>query len=121
MREETGAWFVKAEDDYGTAQDCLASRRFSASAFYSQQAAEKSLKALQIERLGRFDRVHDLLILARSLSAPKDIVKWCAKLTPYYVIARYPDVEERITGETVKELLKQSEGVVEWVRQSLKQ
>lgn len=111
----------RAEEDLGTAEDCIKIKRFHAVAFYSQQAAEKALKALQIEKLSRFDRVHDLLTLAASIKAPTEIVNCCLKLNPYYTITRYPDVEETIKEEAAKGLPKISRRVVEWAKQTLKQ
>ncbi len=120
LKPEVDGWLKKAEEDYGTSEDCFKSERFSASAFFSQQAAEKSLKALQIERLGRFDKVHDLLTLASSVNAPDDVVRSCVRLTPYYVITRYPDVEGPITKEIAQSLLEESKKVTNWVKQVLK-
>lgn len=95
-------------------------RRFHASAFYSQQAAEKALKAMQIQMLSRFDRVHDLLTLADSVKTPEEILNCCLRLNPYYTITRYPDVGEPIAEKTAKEVVDKSRRVVEWVKQSLK-
>ena len=119
MRREAKGWLYKAQEDYSTAQDCLESKHFDASAFHSQQAAEKSLKALQIHLQGKFDKIHDLVSLAKSVDAPNDIVTCCLRLAPYYVVTRYPDVGEPITKATVKELLDYSMKVIRWVTQSL--
>lgn len=121
MKEETRNWLKKAEEDLGTAEDCLKIKRFHASAFFSQQAAEKALKALQIEKLGRFDKVHDLLTLADSVKATKGVVDCCIKLNPYYTITRYPDVEKSVKEQLVKGLPSTSKRVVEWAKQILKQ
>ncbi|MEM1950300.1 MAG: HEPN domain-containing protein [Candidatus Caldarchaeum sp.] len=44
--EEGLRWFEQAEADLKTARDCLEDGNFYATAFFSQQAAEKSLKGL---------------------------------------------------------------------------
>ena len=119
MRKEAKSWLDKAQEDLSTAQDCLTSKHFGASAFHSQQAAEKSLKALQIQLQGRFDKIHDLVSLAKGLDAPNEIVNCCLRLAPYYVVTRYPDVGEPITRQTVKELLDDSTKVIRWVTQRL--
>lgn len=36
MKPEAERWLKKAEEDYGTSEDCFKSGRFSASAFFSQ-------------------------------------------------------------------------------------
>jgi HEPN domain-containing protein len=68
MRKEAKSWLDKAEEDFSTAQDCLTAKHFDASAFHAQQAAEKSLKALQIQMHGRFDRYMILYPLPRPLA-----------------------------------------------------
>jgi HEPN domain-containing protein len=111
IKEEAKNWLKESEEDLGTAD---------ASAFYSQQASEKALKALQIQKLGKFDKVHDLLTLADSVEASDDIIACCVKLNPYYTTTRYPDIGEAVSEDTAKELLKNSKKVVEWVKQALK-
>lgn len=120
MKEEAENWLNKADEDLATAEDCVRIKRFHASAFYSQQAAEKALKAMQIQLLDRFDRVHDLLMLANSVKAPKEVTNYCTMLTPYYTITRYPDVGDPITPKTAQELVGKSKGIVEWVKRTLK-
>ncbi len=68
---------------------------------------------------GKFDRIHDLASLAKTVDAPNDIINYCIKLAPYYVVTRYPDVGEPITREAVKELLDASKKVIRWVTQKL--
>ncbi|MDE1763708.1 MAG: HEPN domain-containing protein [Patescibacteria group bacterium] len=109
----------KAEEDFNTARDCLASKHLDASAFHAQQAAEKSLKALQIQLHGRFDKIHDLVSLAKTDDAPNEIINCCLRLAPYYVVTRYPDVGEPITREIVKELLDDSMKVIKWATRRL--
>lgn len=108
IKEESKNWLKESEDDLGTAKDCIKVRRFKASVFYSQQASKKALKALQIQKLGKFDKVHDLLTLADSVEASNDIIACCIKLNPYYITARYPDVGEIVSEDTAKELLENS-------------
>jgi HEPN domain-containing protein len=63
IKKEAKNWLKESEEDLGTTEDCIKVKRFKASAFYSQQASEKALKALQIQKLGKFYKVHDLLII----------------------------------------------------------
>ena len=118
MREESLKWLRQAEEDLKTAEACANAERFDASAFYSQQATEKALKAIQIQRLGRFGKIHDLLTLADSVEAPDEITECCVKLNSYYTITRYPDIGEPIAEETVKDLLGKAGKVVEWAKQT---
>lgn len=120
MIKETKNWLKKADEDLETARYNLEGNRPAVAVFFSQQAAEKALKALQIQMQGKFDRIHDLLTLADSVKAPNEIMNCCIKLTPYYTITRYPDVGEPISEGTAKELLDKSKKVVKWVKQVLR-
>ena len=119
MREEAKEWIGMAEDNLSTAKLLYENEKFMDTAFYCQQVAEKSLKALQIDKLERFDRTHDIAKLASTVSAPKKLVEKWANLTEYYIDARYPrtkPVEEADAGE----LLEKCEEVLEWVRSNLR-
>ena len=91
MKEETREWLEKAEEDFDIAKYNLEGGKYPAVAFYSQQSIEKMLKALQIEKLGKFDRTHDLVLLAKSVDAPAEIIEICEKINPFYVITCYPN------------------------------
>lgn len=121
MREEAKNWWEQAQSDLHTSEVNLKEGIYYASAFFSQQAAEKALKAVQIEKLGKFFKVHDLLTLAESVNAPKNIVMRCLRINPYYTITRYPDVGNNTDKEAAQELLNGAREVLEWAKQTLKQ
>lgn len=121
MKKEAKEWMKKSREDMGTASYTLKGRKLNAAVFFAQQAAEKSLKALQIEKLGRFDRIHDLLALAKTVNAPENIIGCCTAINPFYTITRYPDSEERLSKKEAASLVKKAKEVVEWAEQSLKQ
>ena len=118
MKEETKNWLKKAEEDLGTAEDCLKSKRFSASAFFCQQAIEKALKALEIERLGKFDKTHDLYFLGKKLNLPKELVDICEEISEYYVETRYPDTYAVFEETKVSGALKKTRKVIEWTKKN---
>lgn len=119
MKPETGRWMAKADEDLSDARVLLEHGTPGAASFHAQQAAEKSLKALLVEREGRFPRIHDLAVLAGKVGAPEDLRMRCGILSQAYAAARYPDVDEpAATGEADK-LLRIGEEVVAWVRQQL--
>lgn len=91
MRKEIDYWFEQAKADLKSATDLLKTENFYASVFFSQQAAEKSLKALYIDEKRMIAKTHNLVFLARELGAPENIINNCAELTPDYLTARYPD------------------------------
>ena len=121
MEEDYKRWLKKATRDISTAKYNLKGNKYDAASFYAQQATEKSLKAVQIKKLGKFTRTHDLLVLAESITAPKNIKEACASITPFYTLTRYPDVEERISKKKVIEILNKSAEVLKWVKETIKQ
>ena len=94
MKEETKKWLERAEKDLETADYNFKGEKMDAAVFYSQQSTEKSLKALQIERFNRFDKIHDLIKLAEKVNANEHIKELCDKINPAYFVSRYPDIEE---------------------------
>jgi HEPN domain-containing protein len=113
-------WLRRARRYLRVAKSNLESGYPDVAGFYAQQGAEFALKALQIHRTGRFDRVHDLTKLARDLSAPPRIVKLCASVTPAYVAARYPDVRgARITRARAEAYIDAARRIVQWVRRQI--
>ncbi len=120
MREEVERWLEKANEDLETARYNLKGKRWDAAIFYSQQATEKALKALQIEKLNKFEKIHDLIKLAESVNADKRILDLCDQINPVYFVSRYPDIiGNRYTREEVKEILKASKKVLEWVKEEI--
>ena len=120
MKEETKKWLKKAEMDIKTANYNFEGNIHDAAIFYSQQAVEKALKALQIEGFNRFDKTHDLINLAKSINADKRILELCDKINPSYFVSRYPDIEKNYNKEEVKEILNASKEVLEWMKKRLK-
>jgi len=59
MRRETALWLRQAESDLRKAKNDLKTGDWDSAAFWSQQAAEKALKALLLEH-GKACRMHYL-------------------------------------------------------------
>jgi len=92
---------------------------YYASAFYAQQAAEKSLKAVYITQFKKMSVKHNIVSLSEEFGAPPEIRKACRKLNPHYVQARYPDAANAIPAEAcddemAQELLEESRKVFGW-------
>ena len=120
LMKEFEIWMQKAEQELDTAKYNLDGSQFSASLFFSQQAAEKALKALYIKINKELLKTHDLALLAKKLRAPKDIEQLCKSLSPAYQSTRYPDiVQKEDRGEEAKELIKSAEEIVVWVKKKL--
>lgn len=122
MREEVKRWFQKAQSDLEKARDNFNIKNYDLASFLSQQAVEKALKALQLEKEKKFDKTHDLLFLAKRLNIPKELVAKCDKLNPVYVETRYPDANgkfETYSQEESQEDLNTAEEVLSWIKNSL--
>lgn len=118
-KKEALQWLKNAENDLEIAEILLKNEKHKAAAFHSQQASEKALKALLIQRKSQFPRIHDLVKLSRMLKAPHDIIEFCARIDPAYTSARYPDVASDFDIEEVREILDYSKKVVEWTKKAL--
>lgn len=124
MRRESARLWEQAQEDLDTADKLIGVQKYYASAFFSEQAAEKALKAMYLERKRRAAFTHDLIELAEELSAPENAVRAAAELSPDYLLTRYPDaanaVPARLYDQASARLhLELSRQVMEWVRREL--
>lgn len=87
--------------------------------YQAQQAAEKALKALYIERGTAFPFTHDLdrLVLgleAMGIEISEDLER-VADLTRYALETRYPGAFEPVEVVEYQEAIRQAESVLQWV------
>lgn len=99
MRREAKDCLRQAEEDLITAQANIKIERYYASVFFSQQCAEKALKAGSIEKLKILPQEHNLIELSKMLNAPEDIMKAARELNPEYLITRYIDAANGVPAE----------------------
>ena len=93
-------------------------------AFLCQQAVEKALKALYLEKRRESPGSTHSLIL-KKLKLPARLLGNLRKLGPDFVIARYPDAAQGLPSElydrkTAEERLRLSKEVLRWVEKALK-
>jgi len=120
MREETKRWIEKAKDDLKKAKDNFNIKNYDLTSFLCQQAVEKALKAVLIEKTKRFPKIHDLVRLGKLAKIDKKLLKDCEKLTFVYVETRYPDINIRkYDKEEAKEDIKIAERILKWVIKKL--
>lgn len=87
-------------------------------AFHAQQAAEKAIKAVLIERALRFPRTHDLEALTELVKLAK--LPWpfgtdeIEALTPYAVEIRYPGGFAEVTKQELEGAIAAAERVIAW-------
>ncbi len=86
--------------------------------FDAQQAVEKALKAVLVQRSVPVPRTHALAELpTRVARAGVDVppgIQEATLLTPYAVEARYPGVWEEVTAADHEEAVRVARRVVEW-------
>jgi len=86
--------------------------------FDAQQAAEKAIKAVLIQRRVAFPKTHaimDLLtLLQESGYAVSAGIRQCGALTEYAVESRYPGVFEEVLQADYAEAVELAERVVRW-------
>jgi len=121
-------WFKQAELDLKKALNDLVTRDWDSAAFWSQQAAEKALKALLLNS-GIAHRGHNLLELAESIKRElginvEEILDDLRELTVHYTISRYPNAanalpSELYTESKARDLVERARGVIEWVKRYL--
>lgn len=117
MSEEAEVWWTQALRDLETAVYLLNAERFDAVAFFAQQSVEKALKSLHIDRHKELKKTHDLVLLAKGLDLPPNLLEFCKELSPAYVYTRYPDVVPVQDIDMVsKDLLRYAREIIEWVR-----
>lgn len=126
MRKEVLDWLNSAGDDLKTARTLLENMVFYASAFYSQQAAEKALKAVHIHKLKKISTLHNIVEISREVGAPQEIVDSCRRLNPHYVQSRYPDAANAIPADVydkkiADDLIEKSGKVLAWCENQAKE
>lgn len=94
-REQGERWLDQARADLKTATDCLKDGNYYASAFFSQQSAEKALKGLLYAQGLRAVLTHSVTELleqaARWHSPLQGLRDYGLELDRHYIAARYPN------------------------------
>jgi HEPN domain-containing protein len=93
--EEGLRWLDQAEADLKTASDCLKDGNYYASAFFSQQGAEKALKGLLYSHGHRAILTHSVTDLleqgSRHYKSLAALVDYGKELDRHYIASRYPN------------------------------
>jgi HEPN domain-containing protein/predicted nucleotidyltransferase len=95
MREETKNWLEFAKEDLNAARDNLEINYYRISVFLSQQAIEKSLKALIIEEQEILIRTHSLSQLGFEANIDDEMITFFRNTSKIYINTRYPDGEHQ--------------------------
>ncbi|MDI3475163.1 MAG: hypothetical protein PWQ79_38 [Thermococcaceae archaeon] len=126
MREESKLLWEQALEDLKTAEALITVKRYYASVFFSQQAAEKALKALYIELKREFPpKTHSLLRLSNELGIEDDeVIDAVLDLNPEYIVTRYPDAANEVPARIYNERmavshLEKAKKVIEFCRRRI--
>lgn len=88
-------WLDQAEADAKTARDCLKDGNYYASAFFSQQAAEKGLRGFLYSKGFRALITHSVVDLveeaSKSQESFKKLIDIGKELDRHYIGSRYPN------------------------------
>ena len=127
MRREAEDWWKQALADLEAAEKIAQAGVFFSSVFHSQQAAEKALKALHLEKKRKLPPpTHNLFRLGESVGAPARLRQALEELNPEFLTTRYPDAANGVPAEAFGERSAQvhlaaAQEIVEWVRERLSQ
>jgi HEPN domain-containing protein len=119
-------WLDEAEDDISSAEIMLREGKYSKTCFFSQQAAEKALKALHIAKYKRYEETHSVSELLRRAEAPDELVRAGDHLDRFYIPTRYPNVWpsgapfRHYREEDAKDALDTSRRVMEFVKKQIR-
>src|SRR3989338_10074087 len=119
MTTDSEKWLEKARGDLKASKDSLNSKNYEWACFQAQQASEKALKSLYIKKYKKLLKIHDLVLLARKINAPKEIIVLCSKINPAYTDARYPDLSRDYSEKDAQEIINFAEEVLKWTKKSL--
>lgn len=125
VEKEVKDWLEQAQADLKSAKALLDTGNFYASVTYSQQTAEKALKAAYIFVKKKLPpKTHDLVELARIVNAPSPILAEGEKLVATYLTSRYPGTAPEIpvkyyNKEKAVAHLTEAEEILLWVRKKI--
>lgn len=119
-------WVDIAEYDMKTADHMQRSGRYLYTAFMCQQAIEKILKALHIQKFGKeAPLTHNLAYLQEvvDINLPESDIELLALLTTYYIEGRYPSYKKKLSllvdEEKASGILKNSKEVYQCLRSKI--
>ena len=120
MKEEASEWLEQAEEDFETAEFLVDSGKTEQGGFFLQQAAEKALKAMLLEKDGDYPYEHNLVKLAKDLDVPDEYIDVFPVLNSLYVGSRYPD-QHTSDIQNLEQIKSKVEEFLEWMKRQLEE
>lgn len=117
-------WIEKAEHDLEAARELFnISKTYDVVCFHCQQAVEKYVKAFLVAHTIRFEKVHDLWVLAQKAMTIEPNVRLFKEklktLDAHYITARYPGEEIKYSREEAKEALAFAEEIINFLKERI--
>ena len=124
MRDESRRWLLLAKEDLKSAEINHSQKVYYVASFMAQQSSEKALKGLLIEKEKKLLKIHDLVLLAKKVHLPPELIAKCDELTRAYVATRYPDNANGIERESFDEKTSEqcitiAEEILQWVGRNM--
>ncbi len=121
-RKVSMAFWAQSRADLATSTTLLDAGIYYASVFFSQQAAEKALKAAIADMQKRNVKGHNLVQMANSLNAPVEIMNAAAELNPEFMESRNPEnvdgVPAQLYDKTSARIhLRCAQDILNWAKQ----
>lgn len=126
MDDVARQWTERARYDLDTARAMLKAGRYLYVLFCCQQAVEKMLKSVIVERVGESPpRIHQLRRLAEigGVAVDEQQVVFLRELSAYYIPTRYPEEATDLAVEAKEEeavrILDESGEFIKWLKSML--
>lgn len=125
MRPEAQLWWDQAQADLDSAEAILDVGKYYVSVFLAQQAVEKGLKALYLERVHEMPpRTHNINRMAAELDVPEKYLDGIRNLSTEYITTRYPDAAYGLPAEIYDEDIasdhvRLAKEVITWIKNRL--
>lgn len=121
QRRNYQEWVAKADSDLEAAKVLFDQKKaYDIVCFHCQQAVEKYLKALLVFYGIRFEKIHDLWVLAQKIFPKEPNIKLFREklrtLDAYYIGARYPGDIPEYSRNDAKEALARANEIIDFVR-----
>ena len=116
-------WLNRARSNLARARIVSNEAYLEDACFDAQQAAEKAIKAVMVERRIDFPYIHDIARLFRVLESEGQMVpehlERAAELTRYATATRYPGIEDPVSPAAHAEAVAAAEAVVRWAEEQV--
>ncbi len=115
--DDPRAWLQRAKSDLNIAKRHSDDIYLEDLCFHAQQAAEKAIKAVLIQKQINFKYTHDLSLLVgllQSIVELPEFIKDASTLTSYAVASRYPGADELVDYDEWIEAIDLAQAIYSW-------